>query len=112
MCRAGSLNTIDKLLTEKYARAGANGNDNCSRSHQTHSNPSMMEPNGPDLLQCEVNECFVSHKKLCGISRKLLQSSASNQEKDSDRGANKVPIRHSLENQMEVKGPKEDSKEM
>ncbi|KAA8534986.1 hypothetical protein F0562_029989 [Nyssa sinensis] len=94
-----------RSMTEKYARAGSNGNDSCSQS--------KMEPKGPDVLQCEVNERFVSHKKLRGISQKLsLESSVSNQEKGSDRVVNKVPIHHSFENQMEVKGPKEDSKEM
>ncbi|XP_059634969.1 uncharacterized protein LOC132277206 [Cornus florida] len=97
-----------RSMTQKYARAEENGNDSGSPSIHSHS-PSMMEAKGPDDLQCEVNECVVSRKKLCGISRKLsLESSMLNTKNGSDKGENGIPIHHLID-QIKVKGQKEVS---
>ncbi|CAK9172794.1 unnamed protein product [Ilex paraguariensis] len=97
-------------MTEKYARAGASEDHGCSQSRQIISNSSMMEPKGSDTLKHEVNEDFVSDKKLCGISRKLsFESSGPSQKRESDTRVNEENIAHVSKSQMEVKGPEQES---
>ncbi|XP_028122079.1 uncharacterized protein LOC114319275 isoform X3 [Camellia sinensis] len=105
-----------RTMTEKYARAGERGNSSGSENFQTQSNASMIETKGSDVLKCELDKCFVSHNRQCGIGRKLsLECSGSHQKRDSENGVNRVhdaPINHCLGKQTDVKESKEVSKEM
>ncbi|CAL5339302.1 unnamed protein product [Camellia sinensis] len=105
-----------RTMTEKYARAGERGNSSGSENFQTQSNASMIETKGSDVLKCELDKCFVSHNRQCGIGRKLsLECSGSHQKRDSEDGVNRVhdvPINHCLGKQTDVKESKEVSKEM
>lgn len=61
----------------------------------------------------EVDDYQVSHKRLCGISRKLsLESTELGQKRNDAKGADKVPSNHLHQRQMEHKGLKQESKEM
>ncbi|KAI8022136.1 putative ubiquitin-conjugating enzyme E2 37 [Camellia lanceoleosa] len=104
-----------RTMTEKYARAGERGNSSGSENFRTQSNASMIETKGSDVLKCELDKCFVSHNRQCGIGRKLsLECSGSHQKRDSEDGVNRVhdvPINHCLGKQTDVKESKV-SKEM
>ncbi|PSS15601.1 Ubiquitin-conjugating enzyme E2 37 [Actinidia chinensis var. chinensis] len=89
-------------MTEKYARAGTRGNDSGSESSHTQPNASPVEAKGSYALK--------SDKKLCGINRKLSLECSGSYQKDIG-GVNEGPIHQLLESQMEVKGPKEVSKQ-
>ncbi|KAK9268504.1 hypothetical protein L1049_000256 [Liquidambar formosana] len=103
-----------RSMTERYAKVGAGGNSSGIQRILTHSNPTMMEIEGPDKeSKYEVNDHTVSYKNQCGISRNLSLESSGSQKRDAEGKANEVPTRHQLlsnsEDQME-RGPKTQSK--
>ncbi|KAK4854078.1 hypothetical protein QYF36_018618 [Acer negundo] len=95
-----------RLMTEKYAKGGAGGNDCSTQDVQTNLNPSMTEFRESEKSRLEVSESSSSRKKPWGISWKLsLESSSSSQNKDGDGEVSEVHNDHLfLSDQMEAKG--------
>ncbi|KAF8388990.1 hypothetical protein HHK36_025674 [Tetracentron sinense] len=100
-----------RSMTERYARAGACGNNSGSGNISINLNPSTMEVKGPDMeSKDDVIECNVSQKNLHRISRKLsLEFSGPSQRKDGIDKVNMVPnndlFPSNSESQKEVKKP-------
>ncbi|XP_057969093.1 uncharacterized protein LOC131158324 [Malania oleifera] len=98
-----------RSMTEKYAKAGVNGDTSGVQVIQTSSNSTLMDVKGSDKgSKYEVNKGIASGKKPCGIGQNLsLEYSCSNQRKDVDSRVNETSSE--FENQMEAKGPKDNS---
>ncbi|KAK3041669.1 hypothetical protein RJ639_001479 [Escallonia herrerae] len=100
-----------RSMTEKYARSGPSTTGGGSQSIPNNSNPSMvvMEAQGSSLPECEANEYFSNHKKLCGISKKLSLEPLSPKKRRNDKKVNEVCIQHCLNTD---RGLKQEPKDM
>ncbi|KAK2985299.1 hypothetical protein RJ640_024295 [Escallonia rubra] len=100
-----------RSMAEKYARSGPCTTSGGSQSIPHNSNPSMvvMEAQGSSLAECEANEHFSSHKKPCGISKKLSLEPLSSNERGNDKKVNEVCIQHHLNTD---RGLKQEPKDM
>ncbi|KAL3532440.1 hypothetical protein ACH5RR_005961 [Cinchona calisaya] len=101
-----------RSMTEKYAKIGATEIASGEQGCQTLLKPSieLTEDKGSDTSMREDNVYQVSHKRLCGISRKLsLESSEIDQKKNDGKGVNQVAGKRLCERQMELKGLKNES---